>query len=168
MTTLSLQYLKTKLKLCWSADALEAAAALWPSNPTWAWFLGARLLEMTRAAAMDRVNVAIAHAYHARVQLPRRPSVLLAFFREAQHAELCAVAAAMGACLDDPSPELCAALEALLPPPPGLIEAAPPIAEAQPEHEAPALEGEPLPPPAHEEPSPEAAPPMAAEQDDHP
>jgi hypothetical protein len=128
-TKLSLEYLTKTLRLCWNATQLEEAAKLWPANPTWAWFLGARLVEMARAAVMERVHVALAHVHHIRLQAPQRPSVMLAWFRAASDEQLIEGAQVLGKWLDEPSnSELRAQLAAVFEPP-AIIEAKPPATE---------------------------------------
>jgi hypothetical protein len=140
-TKLTLEYLTKTLRVCWNAERLAAAAKLWPANPTWAWFLGARIALMTKPEAMERIYVAMAAVAQQRLQTPQRPGLMLAFFRAAEGAPLEHAAAALGAWLDDPTPELAAALlEALeASPSPGIIEAEPPPA-------APIVEPPPAPP----------------------
>lgn len=100
MQALSIEYLTTQLKLCWTPAQLAAAAKEWPSPATWAWFLGARLDGMSRDDAMLRVHVAIAALAEQRVNAPLRPSLILAFFRDAPVDKIREVGALMGAWMD--------------------------------------------------------------------
>lgn len=99
---LNLDYFTKKLRLCWSPEKLAEAAAHWPNPLTWAWFLGARLLTMSRIDAMERIQVAIAHLGAMRWRAPERPGLILAFFRTCSDAQLCSVGELFGLWLDDP------------------------------------------------------------------
>lgn len=152
-TRLSLEYLTKTLKLCWSKLQLEEAAKLWPADPTWAWFLGARLVQMGRAGMMERIHVALAHLHYTRVPAPLRPSLMLAWFREASDEQLLEGAHALGAWLDNMTDAQLRAQLAAVFEPPDIIEAKPPAAEPEP----------PATPPAAAEPETPAAPPPPIE-----
>lgn len=100
MQALSVEYLTTQLRLCWTKDQIEAAAKQWPSPATWAWFLGARLDGMSRDDAMLRIHVAIAALAQQRVIAPMRPSMMLEALRDAPVEKIRAVGALMGAWMD--------------------------------------------------------------------
>lgn len=102
---LSLVLLKS-MRLCWSDAQLEAAALSWPTVPTWAWFIGARVHTMARADVLARVSVVHAYALRNGVVFPvdwTRPRRLGAQYAAAKtmtDPELWAYCAELGAVVD--------------------------------------------------------------------
>lgn len=72
MAAFSMERMLELKGLCWSAERIAAAVAEagYPDNPTWSFFLGARLQDMPRADRMERLSLAIAHASQTKVQFP--------------------------------------------------------------------------------------------------
>lgn len=99
MQKITVDYLM-RLGACWNRAKLEAAAKLWPSDPTWAWFLGSRLAEMNRAEQLERVHVALAHVGFQRITLPTAPGQIAAVCKNCGQTELLAVCEALGQTLD--------------------------------------------------------------------
>lgn len=127
----SIEYLTNVLRVCWPLERLKLAAADWPASPTWAWWLGDRLATMSDADALLRVQVALTHAAAQRVPLPMKYGECNSAFKSFHGAQLQAAAAALGAFLDDQTPDAAASMAAAMRGELGavqstVIEAAPP------------------------------------------
>lgn len=88
---------------CWTEQELHEAATTWPSaNPSWTWFLGARLTAMPREQALLRLQMASAALYRAGTRLPRvrRLTDLVKYAKACNSLQLAELGAAMGALLD--------------------------------------------------------------------
>jgi hypothetical protein len=106
-----------RLGACWPRSKLEQAAKLWPSDPTWAWFLGSRLDDLAPNEQLERLHMAIAHVLYQRITLPTPLGEILALAKRCHEGERLTICEALGHALDvDPQapPEAHAAsLEAL-------------------------------------------------------
>lgn len=115
MDKISVEYLR-RLGVCWSPARLRAAAKEWPANPTWAWFLGARLADMNRPQVLDRVHVALGHVALQKISLPTAPGQIAEIAKTSGDAELLSLCEALGEALDladQPGEAYAAALEGL-------------------------------------------------------
>jgi hypothetical protein len=108
MAAFSIAYLSTLKGLCWSSEQINAAVADadYPENPTWSFFIGERLRNMTREDCMARLALVIAHAHQTKVQFPpewthpRRLGEQWALAKTCTDEELFTYLADLGAVLD--------------------------------------------------------------------
>jgi hypothetical protein len=100
MAKISLEYFR-RLGVCWPNGRLSEAAESWPTNPTWAWFLGERLGRLnSRAEVLERLSVALAHVKLQRIRLKVAPAELGAVCKTCNGPALLALCATLGERLD--------------------------------------------------------------------